>query len=101
MVEIHGERSTNCISAVPVLNQLHSGMLKSSASALTASDTHFASVSRWPNASTTNPPAMGSQISHDNKWVLKLIARSATTAARPTLGSWQRHSDIGNPTARS
>src|ERR1700685_598388 len=99
MVEIHGERSTNCISAVPVLNQLHSGILKSSASVLTTSDTHFASVSRWPNASTTKPPTIGSQISQDKRCVLKLIARSATTAVRPTLRSWRRHSDIGNPTA--
>ena len=41
---IHGARSTNCISAVPVLNPLHSGMLKSSVSPLTISDSHLASV---------------------------------------------------------
>ncbi len=66
MVAIQGERSTNCISAVPVLNQLHSGTLKSSASALTTSETHFANVARWPRPNTTKPPTMGSHINHDS-----------------------------------
>jgi hypothetical protein len=62
-IGIQGVRSTNCMSALPALKCVYSGMLATKVAKLVTSDSHRASCARFsPRASATTPPMIGSQI---------------------------------------
>jgi hypothetical protein len=59
--------STNCMSEVAVLKQVHNGMLNRNARMAMHRVSHFAALSCLPNPVTTNPPTMGTEIRIESK----------------------------------